>query len=302
MIKTKAEAENLTAEDGKAIVIDETLADDDAMSYDMDLEDGEWGLSDYVKKGIEVLDNDTGFFMMVEEGKIDWACHANDAAATITDTVAMDEAVGKAVDFYNEHPDETLILVTGDHETGGLTIGFAGTDYDTFLAYISNQKISYAKFDSDYVAAYKENKTDFDTVMADITELFGLQAPTGTTESSNQADSKDVHPEGEEDKGSLVMTDYEYQKLQNAYEETMSRTGEEEEFGQEEYLMYGSYEPLTVTITHILNNKSGINFASYAHTGLPVEVFAMGVGQEQFEGYYDNTDIFNKVAAITGVK
>lgn len=50
MIKTKAEAENLTAEDGKAIVIDETLADDDAMSYDMDLEDGEWGLSDYVKK------------------------------------------------------------------------------------------------------------------------------------------------------------------------------------------------------------------------------------------------------------
>ena len=278
VIKTKAEAEN------------------------MDLEDGEWGLSDYVKKGIEVLDNDTGFFMMVEGGKIDWACHANDAAATITDTVAMDEAVGKAVDFYNEHPDETLILVTGDHETGGLTIGFAGTDYDTFLANISNQKISYAKFDSDYVAAYKENKTDFDTVMADITELFGLQAPTGTTESSNQADSKDVHPEGEEDKGSLVMTDYEYQKLQNAYEETMSRTGEEEEFGQEEYLMYGSYEPLTVTITHILNNKSGINFASYAHTGLPVEVFAMGVGQEQFEGYYDNTDIFNKVAAITGVK
>ena len=195
-----------------------------------------------------------------------------------------------------------MILVTGDHETGGLTIGFAGTDYDTFLANISNQKISYAKFDSDYVAAYKENKTDFDTVMADITELFGLQAPTGTTESSNQADSKDVHPEGEEDKGSLVMTDYEYQKLQNAYEETMSRTGEEEEFGQEEYLMYGSYEPLTVTITHILNNKSGINFASYAHTGLPVEVFAMGAGQEQFEGYYDNTDIFNKMAAITGVK
>ncbi|MFR3948611.1 MAG: alkaline phosphatase [Ruminococcus sp.] len=104
----------------------------------------------------------------------------------MTDTVAMDEAVGKAVDFYNEHPDETLILVTGDHETGGLTIGFAGTDYDTFLANISNQKISYAKFDSDYVAAYKENKTDFDTVMADITELFGLQAPTGTTESSNR--------------------------------------------------------------------------------------------------------------------
>lgn len=300
VIKTKAEAEALTAEDGKAIIIDETLADDDAMSYAMDLEDGEWGLADYVEKGIDVLDNETGFFMMCEGGKIDWACHANDAAATITDTVAMDEAVGKAVEFYNEHPDETLILVTGDHETGGLTIGFAGTDYDTFLANISNQKISYAKFDSDYVTAYKENKTDFDAVMADITELFGLQAPAGEAETTNQADSKDEHPEGE-DKGSLVMTDYEYGKLKAAYDETMSRTGEEEEFGQEEYLLYGSYEPLTVTITHILNNKSGINFASYAHTGLPVEVMAMGAGQQQFEGYYDNTDIYNKLAALTGV-
>ena len=267
----------------------------------MDLEDGEWALADYVEKGIEVLNNDTGFFMMVEGGKIDWACHANDAAATITDTLAMDEAVGKAVEFYNEHPDETLILVTGDHETGGLTIGFAGTDYDTFLTNISNQKISYAKFDSDYVTGYKKNQTDFDTVMKDVTELFGLQAPAGEEEASNQADNADQHPESE-NTGSLVMTDYEYDKLKAAYEETMSRTGEEEEFGQEEYLLYGSYEPLTVTITHILNNKSGISFSSYAHTGLPVEVFAMGSGQEQFEGYYDNTDIYNKMAALTGVE
>ena len=81
------------------------------------------------------------------------------------------------MEFYNEHPDETLILVTGDHETGGLTIGYAGTDYDTFLTNFNNQKISYAKFDSDYVAGYKENKTDFDTVMKDVTELFGLKAP-----------------------------------------------------------------------------------------------------------------------------
>ncbi len=301
VINTKADAEALTAEDGKAIVIDETLADSDAMSYSMDLEEGEWGLADYVEKGIEVLDNETGFFMMCEGGKIDWACHANDAAAAITDTKAMDDAVGKAVEFYNEHPDETLILVTGDHETGGLSMGFAGTDYDTFLANMANQKMSYAKFDEDYVAGYKENKTDFDTVMKDVTELFGLQAPQGETESTNKADSKDKHPESE-DTGSLVMTDYEYNKLKAAYEETMSRTGEEEEFSQEEYLLYGSYEPLTVTITHILNNKSGVNFSSYAHTGLPVEVFAMGAGQENFSGYYDNTDIFNKMAALTGVK
>ncbi len=302
VVKTQAEAEALTPEDGKAVVIDEHLADSDAMSYDMDLADGQWALADYVEKGIEMLDNDNGFFMMVEGGKIDWACHANDAAATISDTIALDEAVAKAVEFYNEHPDETLILVTGDHETGGLTIGYAGTDYDTFLTNFNNQKISYAKFDSDYVAGYKENKTDFDTVMKDVTELFGLKAPATEGASDTQKkDSADKHPESDDD-GSLEMTQYEYDLLKEAYETTMTRTGEEEEFAQDEYIKYGSYEPLTVTITHILNNKSGINFGSYAHTGLPVEVFAMGAGQDSFVGYYDNTDIYTKMAQLTGVQ
>ena len=302
VVKTQAEAEALTAEDGKALVIDEHLADSNAMAYSMDLQEGEWTLADYVDKGIEVLDNENGFFMMVEGGKIDWACHANDAAATITDTLALDKAVKEAVEFYQEHPDETLILVTGDHETGGLTIGFAGTNYDTFLTNFNNQKISYAKFDSDYVSKYKEEKTDFDTIMKDVTELFGLQAPTEEgTESTEKKDSADKHPESEDD-GALVMTQYEYDTLKEAYETTMSRTGEEEEFAQDEYVKYGSYEPLTVTITHILNNKSGINFGSYAHTGLPVELFAQGAGQENFAGYYDNTDIYEKVAALTGVK
>lgn len=282
---TKAEAESVNAATGKTIIIDETLADSDAMSYDMDLEEGEWALKDYVKKGIEVLDNENGFFMMVEGGKIDWACHANDAGATISDTIALDEAVQEAVNFYNEHPDETLIIVTGDHETGGLTIGFAGTDYDTFLTNLENQKISYAKFDSDYVAKYKENKTSFEEVLKDVQNLFGLVT------SENAAQAKDE---------TLVLTDYEYNKLKAAYDKTMA--GESEELTQEEYVLYGTYEPLTVTITHLLNNKSGVSFSSYAHTGLPVEVLAMGAGQELFEGYYDNTDIYFNLAELTGVK
>ena len=302
VVKTQVEAEALTAEDGKTIMIDEHLADGDAMAYEVDRAADEWSLADYVEKGIEVLENETGFFMMVEGGKIDWACHANDAVSTISDTLALDDAVAKAVEFYEKHPDETLILVTGDHETGGLTIGYAGTDYDTFLTNFDNQKISYAKFDSDYVAAYKENRTDFETVMKDVTELFGLTAPADeNAEKTEQKDSADLHPESE-DTGALEMTAYEYGLLKAAYDETMSRTGEESEFSQEEYILYGSYEPLTVTITHILNNKSGINFGSYAHTGLPVEVLVSGVGAEKFEGYYDNTQIYEKLAELTGVE
>ncbi|MDY3791349.1 MAG: alkaline phosphatase [Oscillospiraceae bacterium] len=285
VVKTQAEAEKLTAKDGKSIVVAETLADSDSMSYHKDRKADEWTLADYVDKGIEVLDNDKGFFMMVEGGKIDWACHANDAGSTISDTAALSFAVAEAVEFYNEHPDETLILVTGDHETGGLTIGYAGTNYDTYLTNLKNQKISYAKYDSDYVAKYKENNTSFEKVLKDVQRLFGLVAPENATDKTNP---------------NLILTDWEMEKLRAAYDKTMS--GGEEELTDEEYILYGTYEPLSVTITHILNNKSGINFSSYAHTGLPVAVFAKGAGQELFGGYYDNTDIYNKLALLTNVQ
>lgn len=286
VVQTQAEAAALNADSGKVVIIDEHLADSSAMSYELDRADGEWALADYVDKGIELLDNENGFFMMVEGGKIDWACHANDAASTIMDTIALDQAVARAVAFYQEHPEETLILVTGDHETGGLTIGFAGTNYDTFLTNFNNQKISYAKFDSDYVSYYLENQSSFEEVMADVTELFGLTAPDAENAEGNL----------------LTMTQYEYDKLAAAYEETFARAAAEENpYDQGEYILYGTYEPLTVTITHILNNKSGVNFGSYSHTGLPVEVLALGCGQDTFDGYYDNTDIYDKLAALTGV-
>ena len=284
VVMTQAEAEAVTSADGMVLIIDEHLADSDAFAYENDRADGNWALSDYVKKGIEVLDNDTGFFLMVEGGKIDWACHANDAGSTIADTIALSDAVDEAVAFAQQHPDETLILVTGDHETGGLTIGYAGTDYDTFLTNLENQKISYAKFDSDYVAKYKENNTSFDEVMKDVTALFGLKT------------------EGAED-DTLVLTAYELDKLKAAYEATMDAgRADADPANQAEYVLYGSYEPLSVTITHILNNKSGVNFASYAHTGLPVAVFAQGSGQDLFEGFYDNTQVYHKLAGLLGVK
>ena len=282
VVKTQAEAEKVTADNGKVILIDEHLADGDAMAYELDRTDDMWSLADDVEKGIEVLDNDKGFFLMCEGGKIDWACHANDAASSIHDTLALADAVQEATDFAKEHPEETLILVTGDHETGGLTIGFAGTDYDTYLSQLESQKISFAKFDSDYVSSYKTNKTSFEAVLTDIEKLFGLKA------------------KGEEG-DRLVLTDYELGLLKTAYEKSINgtATGMAE---QEEYVAYGTYEPLTVTITHILNNKSGVSFTSYSHTGLPVAVFADGVNADQFQGYYDNTDIFNKLAQMLAVK
>ena len=279
--KTHAEAEAVNAGTEKAILIDENLADSDAMAYEIDRTEDMWSLADYVEKGIEVLDNDTGFFMMCEGGKIDWACHANDAASTIHDTQALADAVQVAIDFAKEHADETLILVTGDHETGGLTIGYAGTDYDTYLDLLENQKISFAKYDSDYVAKYKENKTSFEDVLKDIEALFGLKT---------QGEAGDK----------LVLTAYELEQLRAAYEKSVNGTAASQ-YEQEEYVLYGTYEPLSVTITHIINNKSGISFTSYSHTGLPVAVLAQGVGADTFNGYYDNTQVYEKMAALLGI-
>ena len=282
VVNTQAEAEAISAGTEKVLITGEQLADSDALDYELDRAEDTWSLADYVSKGIEVLDNDTGFFMKCEGGKIDWACHANDAGSTIQDTLALADAVQVAIDFAAEHPEETLILVTGDHETGGLTIGFAGTDYDTYLSMLEHQTISYAQFDEKYVSAYRENGTSFEEAMADVEALFGLKLSGG-----------------EDDL--LVLTEYETERLRTAYELAMSDY-DAGAYTQEQYNLYGGYNPFSVTVTHILNNKSGVDFTSYSHTGLPVAVFADGVGASDFKGYYDNTEIYHKLAALTGVQ
>jgi len=279
---TQAEAEAVTAETEKVIVIAEHLADSGTMNYEIDRQEGEWALADYVAKGIQVLENEEGFFMMCEGGKIDWACHANDAGTVVNEVLALSEAVQVAIDFAAEHPEDTLILVTGDHETGGFSIGFAGTDYDTYLTNLTSQKISFKQFNEQYVTKYESEKTPFEEAMKDVEALFGLKL------------------EGEY-KDKLRLTKYEIERLQEAYNYEILGLGSDASTAEKE-LLYGDYSPFSVTITHIMNNKAGIDFTSYYHSGLPVAIFASGTGASMFAGYYDNTDIFNKLAELLGVE
>ncbi len=271
----------ITANDAKVLMIDANPADADAMAYEIDRTEDMWSLADYVAMGIDVLDNDNGFFLMTEAGKIDRACHANDAATAIQETIALSEAVGVAMDFAKSHPGETLILVAGDHETGGLSIGNASTAYSADLSILAFQTISHARFASDYVASYIADQTGFDTVLTDIEILFGLKA---------EGDVADR----------LLLSEYELNLLETAYRKSI--LGMPTDFSEEEeILLYGANDPLTVTVTHILNHKAGVGFTTYAHTGLPVAVFADGVGASEFNGYYDNTAIFDKLAVLLGV-
>ena len=77
---------------------------------------------------------------MVEGGKIDWACHANDAATVFNEVKDMDNAIKVAYEFYKKHPKETLIVVTADHETGGIVLGTG--KYELNLKALQHQKHS----------------------------------------------------------------------------------------------------------------------------------------------------------------
>jgi len=86
------------------VAINAVLDEDQTMPYEIDREENDLSLADFTRKGIELLDNPEGFFMLVEGGKIDWAAHANDAATVIRDVLAFGEAIEEAIKFISNIP------------------------------------------------------------------------------------------------------------------------------------------------------------------------------------------------------
>ena len=285
----------------RAVVVAPRLQDDQAMPYAIDTREGDITLADMTAKGIEVLDNPEGFFMMVESGKIDWACHANDAMAAIGDVLAFEDAVAKAVEFAAKHPAETLIVVTGDHETGGMTLGFSGTKYSTYFSNLRNQKVSYVAFDQEFDAWRKANPgAPFEKVAGLVEARFGLKVPTEAdlAEMAKASGSSD-YAKSVGSKYDMHLKDFELEDLKAAYARSMA--GDARKEGRD-YLLYGGYEPFSVTLTHLLNQKAGLAWTSYSHTGVPVLTSATGAWAERFNGFYDNTDIYTRIVEAMGLK
>jgi len=127
-----------------------------AIPYRIDQKENDVVLADYVRFGIDYLENPNGFFMMAEGGKIDWSSHDNDGATTVQEVIDFDLAVQEALKFYEKHPDETLIVITADHETGGFSYGSREMAYKTDFLKIDNQKMSEEVFAEELT----ENKTE----------------------------------------------------------------------------------------------------------------------------------------------
>ena len=245
------------------------------IGYAIDSKPGALTLPDLTRAGLQQLMrvSPDRFFMMVEGGSIDHAGHANDGATAMHEVLAFNEALKVVYDFYLQHPDETLIVVTADHETGGMSVGNDATGYSVKLDKIAGQKIS---------------KDEFGAICRDI-----IKTKSKYSWSEMEALMRDKLGIGV----NIKLSDEETAKLRNMFNEVF----EERAAGYNRKTLYSTFDGFTDALFDIINTKAGIGWTSGAHTGMPVPVYAIGVDSQRFSSLNDNTDIPKKILSIAGL-
>jgi alkaline phosphatase len=119
------------------------------------------------------------------EGERTTSRSPNDAATALRETIAFDGAVRVAYDYYRKHPRETLVVVLGDHETGGMSVeSAAGTK--RLHSILALQKNSYLRFDSfmaKYIRTHTSRTARFSDVAGELAAFFGFRYPAGSADS-----------------------------------------------------------------------------------------------------------------------
>ncbi|MCR5435269.1 MAG: alkaline phosphatase [Bacteroidaceae bacterium] len=235
-----------------------------SIPYAIDRTKDDLTLQDITRAAINFLTSrqKDGFFLMVEGGKIDWGCHANDPVF-ISELIDMDNAVKVAYEFYQQHPDETLIVISADHETGGLVMGRG--PYELNLKAIASQRMSMVKLGRELNAMKDRlgDKFTWDEAKTFLGENFGFW-------------------------GAVKVNDDQTKRLQESFNEFKSGKADS---GR-----------LCNTVKHVISECAMIGWQSGGHSNGYVPAFAIGVGAEQFHGRFDNTEICKKMAKAAGWK
>lgn len=117
------------------------LIDNNSLAFEIDRLPDEPSLADLTRRALELLSaTDEGFFLMIEAARIDHAAHDNDAAGTLHDVLAYDEALAVALEFIEDG--NTLLVAVADHETGGMSLGRQGV-YDWYPSVLSRVRSSH---------------------------------------------------------------------------------------------------------------------------------------------------------------
>ena len=230
------------------------------LPYAIDRKPGDLTLAQIVSTAIPFLDaRYERFFMMVEGGMIDYACHGDDAATAIGEVWDMDEAMRVAYDFYLAYPDETLIVVTADHETGGLALG--NSDYTLHLDLLQHQHCSAWILSDRFTQLFKDNKKPkWEQVQAIYRESLSFW------------DQVEITAEEERDLKAL------YKK---------ARKGKAKDTKN----MYKSVNALGEAGIALLNKKAHVGWTTHAHSAHAIPIFAIGPNAHLFSGWHDNTDL-----------
>ncbi len=209
------------------------------------------------------------FFMMVEGGNIDHALHANDGGAAIKETLNFNQALDIAYQFYKQHPDETLIVVTADHDTGGMTIGNPFLGYNARLHMIDYQKASKEAFQERLKAMAKDRRQyTWDDMKEILTETFGFWQGVPVNEKQENA-------------------------LKTKFDDMMAQRN-----SGDQKTLYATFNGFVAEVFKVFNDAAGIGFVATSHTGNPVPVFAVGVGADRFKNLNNNIEIPEKILQI----
>ena len=272
ILSSKAEIEKISSGDGKIFAYYPARGNFCPLPFGIDGNKEAPSLADFTRKGIAFLYNAKGFFMMIEGGNIDIACHANDVSTMIYEVREFEKAVKTAVEFYHKHPAETLIIVTADHETGGLSVGFRRNRNSPNLNLLTKQTCSFYRFNKVILANLVRRKKDFRTALDIASRFVGID---------NFTEKEKTH-------------------LRRLYENALK---DRKNFEVDFLDIRNKYtEPFTLYLMKLRDRRAGIAWGSYEHTALPVPVYAQGCRHHEFACFADNTSIANKLTRIMGLK
>lgn len=274
IVKGVDEFKAKSAQADKMVLIQKDGANPSSLPYAIDRKSGDLTLAEITESAISFLTKgkDKGFFLMVEGGKVDWACHSNDAATAVEEVIDMDNAIKVAYEFYKKHPKETLIVVTADHETGGLGLGTG--KYELRLKDLKYQKQSQDLLSTAItdLRKAKGRKATWEDVKALLGEKMGFW--------------KELSLTWEQEK--MLRDEFQNSFVKNkvVFEETL----------------YSKTEPLAACARKVMNQIAMVGWTSEGHTAGYVPVYAVGAGAQQFAGQYDNTEIPKRIAKVAGYK
>ena len=261
------EYQSKAAEAGKMVLIQKEGSAPDCLPYAIDRQEGDLSLAEITQSAIDFLTKgkDKGFFLMVEGGKIDWACHGNDAATVFHEVVDMDNAIRVAYEFYKKHPKETLIVVTADHETGGLGLGTG--------PYKLNLKV---------LDAQKQSQDELSRAITNLRRMRKV---------INWEEMKEFLGEKMGFWKELPLNWEQEKMLRDAYEDSFVK-----KHVVFEESLYAKTEPLAVAAKKVMSQLAYLGWCSGGHSAGYVPVYAIGVGSKLFMGKMDNTDIPKRIA------